>query len=60
MHLSSDARYYIIFSVVGLAVVTVLNIIGLDVGTRLHNLGALAMWLPVGIIIALGLVAWHW
>jgi glutamate:GABA antiporter len=59
MHLSSDARYYIIFSVVGLAVVTVLNIIGLDVGTRLHNLGALAMWLPVGIIIALGLVAWH-
>jgi amino acid transporter len=59
MHLSSDARYYIIFSIVGLAVVTLLNIIGLDVGTRLHNLGALAMWVPVGIIIALGLIAWH-
>jgi amino acid transporter len=59
MRLSSDARYYIIFSVLGLAVVTILNIIGLDVGTRLHNLGALAMWVPVAIIIALGLVAWH-
>ena len=59
MHLSSDARYYIIFSIVGLAVVTLLNIIGLDVGTRLHNLGAVAMWVPVGIIIVLGLVAWH-
>jgi amino acid transporter len=59
MHLSSDARYYIVFSVLGLAVVTILNIIGLDVATWLHNLGALAMWVPVGIVIALGLVAWH-
>jgi amino acid transporter len=59
IYLSPDARYYIIFSVVGLAVVTLLNIIGLDVGTWLHNLGALAMWVPVAIIVALGLIAWH-
>ena len=59
MRLSSDARYYIVFSVLGLAVVTIMNIIGLNVGTWLHNLGALAMWAPVAIIIALGLVAWH-
>jgi len=59
MHLSSDARYYIIFSVLALALVTILNIIGLGVGTRLHNLGALAMWIPVVIIITFGLIAWH-
>jgi amino acid transporter len=59
MRFSSDARYYIVFSVLGLALVTILNLIGLDVGTWLHNLGALAMWVPVGIIIALGLIAWH-
>jgi amino acid transporter len=59
MHLSTDARYYIIFSVLALALVTILNIIGLDVGTWLHNLGALAMWIPVVIIITFGLIAWH-
>jgi glutamate:GABA antiporter len=59
MHLSTDARYYIIFSVLALALVTILNIIGLDVGTWLHNVGALAMWIPVVIIITFGLIAWH-
>ncbi len=59
MHLSSDATYYIVFSVLALALVAILNIIGLDVGTRLHNLGALAMWVPVAIIVTLGLIAWH-
>ena len=59
VHLSTDARYYIIFSVLALALVTILNIIGLDVGTWLHNLGALAMWIPVVIIITFGLIAWH-
>jgi len=59
MHLSSNASYYIIFSVLAMAVVTLLNIVGLDVGTRLHNLGALAMWIPVVILIVFGLIAWH-
>jgi len=59
IRLSSDARYYIVFSVIALGLVTLLNIIGLDVGTWLHNLGALAMWVPVAIIIVMGLIAWH-
>jgi len=29
------------------------------VGTWLHNLGALAMWIPAAIIIAMGGVAWY-
>ena len=33
-----------------LSAATLLNIVGLDVGKWLHNVGALAMWIPVGIV----------
>jgi amino acid transporter len=36
-----------------------LNVVGLDVGKWLHNVGALAMWIPVLIVIGMGLLAWH-
>jgi amino acid transporter len=58
-HLSSNATFYIVFSLIALAAVTLLNVIGLDVGKWLHNLGALAMWIPVLIVIGMGLIAWH-
>ncbi len=58
-HLSASPRFYIIFSLLTLALATLLNIVGLDVGKWLHNVGALAMWIPVAIIIVLGVVAWH-
>jgi amino acid transporter len=58
-HLSNNTTYYIVFSLLALTVATLLNIFGLDVGTWLHNLGALAMWVPVGIVIAMGGIAWH-
>ena len=59
VHLSNNTTFYIVFSLSALAVATLLNIIGLDVGTWLHNLGALAMWIPAGIIIVMGAVSWH-
>ena len=58
-HLSNNANFYIVFSLLTLSAATLLNIVGLDVGKWLHNVGALAMWIPVGIIIVLGFVAWH-
>jgi amino acid transporter len=58
-HLSNNTTYYIVFSLVALALATLLNILGLNVGTWLHDLGALAMWVPAGIVIAMGAVAWH-
>ena len=58
-HLSNNATFYIAFSLIALAVVTWLNVIGLDVGKWLHNLGALAMWVPVLIVIGMGMIAWH-
>jgi amino acid transporter len=36
-----------------------MNILGLDVGKWLHNVGALAMWIPVGIVVVMGFIAWH-
>ena len=36
-----DPTFYIVFALVALAIATWMNLIGLDVGTWLHNLGAL-------------------
>jgi amino acid transporter len=58
-YLSNNANFYIIFSVVMLAIVTTMNVVGLDVGKWLHNVGAIAMWLPVVIIIGMGIIAWY-
>jgi amino acid transporter len=58
-YLSNDTTFYIVFSLGALTVATLLNLFGLDVGTWLHNLGALAMWIPVVIVIVMGGVAWH-
>ena len=58
-HLSNNATFYIVFSLLTLSAATLLNIVGLDVGKWLHNVGALAMWIPVGIVIVMGLIAWH-
>jgi glutamate:GABA antiporter len=59
IHLSGAPAFFIAFSLIALATVTVMNIVGLDVGKWLHNAGALAMWIPVLIVISMGLLAWH-
>jgi amino acid transporter len=58
-HLSANPTFYIAFALVALAVATFLNVIGLEIGKWLHNIGALAMWIPVVIVIGLGLLAYH-
>ncbi len=58
-HLSGNAAFYIVFALLTLSAATLLNIVGLDVGKWLHNVGAIAMWIPVGIVIVMGVVAWH-
>ena len=58
-HLSSQASYYVWFSVAALTLITVLNLVGLDVAKWLHNIGAFGMWLPVAIVVAMGLIGWH-
>ncbi|HEX3319825.1 MAG TPA: APC family permease [Terriglobales bacterium] len=58
-HLSTNTTFYILFALIALTVATVLNVFGLDVGTWLHNIGAVAMWIPACIIIAMGIFAWR-
>jgi len=58
-HLANNAHFYIVFSIATLALVTIMNVAGLDVGKWLHNVGALAIWLPVVIIVGMGALAWH-
>ncbi|HKI27560.1 MAG TPA: APC family permease [Candidatus Sulfotelmatobacter sp.] len=58
-HLSGNATFYIVFSLLTLSAATMLNIVGLDVGKWLHNIGAIAMWIPVTIVIVMGFVAFH-
>jgi len=57
--LESSPMFYICFSLVTLSLITLMNILGVDVSKWLHNIGALAMGLPVLIIIVMGLLAWH-
>lgn len=56
---SNNATFYIVFSLLALGVATFLNVIGLEVGKWLHNLGAIAMCTPVLIVIGMAVLAWH-
>src|SRR5205085_1965797 len=58
-YLSGNATFYITFALLTLIAATLLNIIGLNIGKWLHNIGALAMWIPVVIVIGMGLLAYH-
>jgi glutamate:GABA antiporter len=50
--------YFVSFSIVVLAGLTVLNVLGLNFAKWAHNLGAVAMWIPTLIVIVLGFLAW--
>ena len=58
-HFSASTTFYIVFALLTLAAATLLNVVGLDVGKWLHNVGAVAMWIPVLILIGMGLLAYH-
>ena len=53
-----NTTFFLVFSLAALGIATLLNLVGLDVGTWLHNLGALAMWIPAVIVIVMGGIAY--
>jgi glutamate:GABA antiporter len=55
---SSNSTYFIAVSMTGLALAVTMNVVGLDVGKWLTNIGAIAGWVPAMLLIALGAVAW--
>src|SRR5271167_4355934 len=50
--------YFITFSFFGVGLALALNIVGLNVGKWLNNLGSVGTWLPVGLLCVVGVVAW--
>jgi amino acid transporter len=56
--LSTSSTYFTVVSMAGLAVAVALNVVGLNIGKWLSNIGALASWIPAGALIALGLASW--
>jgi amino acid transporter len=57
-HLSTNSFYFIVVALGGLALGFYLNLIGLNVGKWLHNLGAIGSWLPAVMLIVMGSAAW--
>jgi amino acid transporter len=57
--LAANPLYYVIFAVFWLAVITLLNIRGVDAGKWLNNIGALGSLLPLTVLILLA-AASYW
>jgi amino acid transporter len=53
-----SAAFFVLFSLFGLGLALLLNVVGLDIGKWLNNLGAIGAWVPVALLIVLGGVAW--
>ncbi len=51
--LSASPWFFMTFAVVWLAAITAVNIIGLDAGKWLNNIGSAGAWLPVLILVVL-------
>jgi amino acid transporter len=56
--LSGSAPYFIGVSLAGLALATFVNLVGVEVGKWLSNVGAIARWLATLLLLGVGAVAW--
>src|SRR4051794_21368607 len=56
--LSKNSSYFIAFAMTGLTLAVAMNVVGLNVGKWLNNVGAIAGWVPAMLLIVLGFVAW--
>ena len=55
--LQTSPTFFLIFSFSGLALALALNIVGLNIGKWLNNLGAIGAWVPVGLLCVVGVIA---
>ena len=54
---AASPAYFMTFAVVWLAIITVVNIVGLDAGKWLNNVCSTGGWLPILILVALAAVS---
>ncbi len=50
--------YFIGVSIFGLTLATVVNVLGMDVGKWLNNIGAISRWTVTLLLIGIGILAW--
>jgi len=56
--LATNANYVTVFAVAGLTVAVTMNVVGLDIGKWLTNVGAVCGWIPLALLVAFGLHSW--
>ncbi len=56
--LANNSTYFIVFSICGLALGLILNLIGVDIAKWLYNVGSLGTWVPAVILMVVGTLAW--
>jgi amino acid transporter len=55
---SANSTYFIAVAMTGLVIAVAMNVVGLNVGKWLNNVGAMASWIPAAVLIVLGAVSW--
>jgi amino acid transporter len=56
--LSNNSTFFIAVAMAGLVLTVALNVVGLNVGKWLNNVGAIASWIPAGALVVLGSLSW--
>ncbi len=56
--LADNSTYFIVVALVGLTVAVVMNVVGLNIGKWLNNVGAIAGWAAATFLIAFGAMSW--
>jgi len=56
--LSTSSGYFLATSLTGLAIAVALNVVGLNVGKWMSNVGAIAIWIPTTLLILFGGYSW--
>lgn len=56
--LSTNRTYFLVVAMIGLTIAVVMNVVGLQIGKWLNNVGAICGWIPALLLIALGLLSY--
>ncbi len=56
--LSTNTTYFTVVSIAGLTIAVVLNVVGLNIGKWLTNVGAISGWIPLVLLVAFGFYSW--
>jgi glutamate:GABA antiporter len=56
--LARSPAYFIVVALAGLALATIVNVYGMQIGKWLNNAGAISRWTVTLLLVALGTIAW--